>query len=310
MNTEQKAKAYDEALEKAIKLQENSNGMILKKWLWNIFPELKENEDERIRKAIIATIHLYYGEPLEDEAKEMIAWLEKQGEKPQGKSALEAINEEKVDNQNCVKPTDNVEPKFKVGDWITNGKCTWKIDSIDEDMYYINHCGIDCGGDIKSIDKEYHLWTLQDAKDGDVLSFDNDTIVIFKDLYNATTFHSYCHIEDGVFDISKDDMPDWWEGKGFHPATKEQRDILFQKMKEAGYEWDANTKELKKIEQKSQRMISAEAKEAMYDKPVCSEEDELVIKYIEEAITNYWQGQSQEYFLDYLKSLKQRIKGE
>lgn len=43
--------------------------------------ELKERDDERIRGNIIATIHLYYGEPLEDEAKEMIAWLEKQGEK-------------------------------------------------------------------------------------------------------------------------------------------------------------------------------------------------------------------------------------
>lgn len=43
-------------------------------------PELKENDDERIRGNIIATIHLYYGEPLEDEAKEMIAWLEKKGE--------------------------------------------------------------------------------------------------------------------------------------------------------------------------------------------------------------------------------------
>ena len=33
-----------------------------------------------------------------------------------------------------------------------------------------------------------------------------------------------------------------------HPATKEQHDLLFQKMKEAGYEWDAEKKELKKIE--------------------------------------------------------------
>lgn len=39
-----------------------------------------ESDDESIRGNIIATIHLYYGEPLEDEAKEMIAWLEKQGE--------------------------------------------------------------------------------------------------------------------------------------------------------------------------------------------------------------------------------------
>lgn len=39
----------------------------------------KAEEEERIRKAIIATIHLYYGESLEDEAKDMITWLEKQG---------------------------------------------------------------------------------------------------------------------------------------------------------------------------------------------------------------------------------------
>ena len=38
---------------------------------------------------------------------------------------------------------------------------------------------------------------------------------------------------------------------GLHPATKEQRDLLFQKMKESGYEWDAEKKELKKIEQQS-----------------------------------------------------------
>ena len=47
---------YEEAVERARKLQENSNGMILKKWLWKIFPELKESEDERIRKWIIHDI--------------------------------------------------------------------------------------------------------------------------------------------------------------------------------------------------------------------------------------------------------------
>lgn len=31
-------------------------------------------------------------------------------------------------------------------------------------------------------------------------------------------------------------------------ATKEQRDLLFQKMKETGYEWGGEKKELRKIE--------------------------------------------------------------
>lgn len=42
--------------------------------------------------------------------------LEKQGEQPQGKSTLEAAKEEKVDNQNCVKPVNEVEIPFGAKD--------------------------------------------------------------------------------------------------------------------------------------------------------------------------------------------------
>ena len=97
---------YNNALEKLQEAFAPKNGReisgLTRACIEEIFPELKESEDERIRKEIIATIHLYYGEPLEDEAKEMISWLEKQGNKPQGKTALEAIKEEKVDNSNKV----------------------------------------------------------------------------------------------------------------------------------------------------------------------------------------------------------------
>ena len=44
-------------------------------------------------------------------------------------------------------------------------------------------------------------------------------------------------------------------------------------------------------------------------KPAWSEEDKLVVEDIEEAVINYWHGQSQEDLLDWLKSLKQRIGG-
>lgn len=74
MNYEKK---YKEALEWARKVMQGKVGFVLDEVLEK-FPELKESEDEKIRKKIIATIHLYYGEPLEDEAKEMIAWLENQ----------------------------------------------------------------------------------------------------------------------------------------------------------------------------------------------------------------------------------------
>ena len=32
-----------------------------------------------------------------------------------------------------------------------------------------------------------------------------------------------------------------------YPATKEQRDLFFKKMHEAGFEWDAERKQLKKL---------------------------------------------------------------
>jgi hypothetical protein len=141
---------------------------------------------------------------------------------------------------------DKFKPKFKVGDWICNDMCDVHIASIENGMYYFDEGD---GLSIVFVDEHYHIWTIEDAMDGDILAFNNETIVIFKDLYNKTSFHSYCHIEDGVFDISKDDMPDWWEGEGFYPATRKQRDILFAKMKEDGYVWDSHKKELRKVEQ-------------------------------------------------------------
>jgi hypothetical protein len=41
---------------------------------------------------------------------------------------------------------------------------------------------------------------------------------------------------------------DRWEGEGFTPATKEQRDLLLQKMKEAGYEWSVKDRKFIKEE--------------------------------------------------------------
>lgn len=83
------------------------------------------------------------------------------------------------------------------------------------------------------------------------------------------------------------------------PATKEQRDFLFQKMKEAGYEWDAERKELKKIEQKSARW---------------SEEDEKrsisAIKHLENSISDT-PSSLRPYIrkdIEWLKSIKNRMK--
>lgn len=74
-------KKYKETIERARKLQENSNGMILKKWLWNIFPELQESEDEdeKIRKELIDIVAKSPITFAFEDKEKVLAWLEKQG---------------------------------------------------------------------------------------------------------------------------------------------------------------------------------------------------------------------------------------
>ena len=80
LTIEQKAQRYDEALEKAKELIVTSAAYD-KFTIERIFPELKETEDERIRKALIRafkslnTIKVWSG----IEHTDIIAWLEKQG---------------------------------------------------------------------------------------------------------------------------------------------------------------------------------------------------------------------------------------
>ena len=72
LTIEQKAQRYDEALDRAKKLYEQGT---ITECLGHVFPELKESEDERVRKEIISAIK-------EDWPghTDWIAWLEKQDE--------------------------------------------------------------------------------------------------------------------------------------------------------------------------------------------------------------------------------------
>ena len=85
-------------------------------------------------------------------------------------------------------------------------------------------------------------WTLLDAKPGDVLaSKDGYDILIFKEINNSMSFSSY-------YNILQKPNKNWVKNNElFQPATKEQCDFLFRRMKEAGYQWDKEKKELKKI---------------------------------------------------------------
>ena len=251
-----------------------------------------ENEDERLRKTAISFLKDFAEQGYEN-AVECIDWLEKQGEpnpysgvsfkynghtwgmcardngveilvdgeikerifldnEPQDKSALEVIKEEKVDN----------EPKFRVGDWVVNKfGDSFHIDSLDKKNYQVSNGKGNYNYFPISKQDEMHLWDIQDAKDGDVLSLSwledknlCEKIIIFKKyhsdgvigLYSTPCVEGYGNTFKNGKMIFNEKVPYYsktWTCN-LHPSTKEQRDFLFQKIKEAGYEWDADKKEL------------------------------------------------------------------
>lgn len=77
MTDKEKAKAYDEALKKASAAYKDEDRH-LKATLERIFPELKEDDDERIKKNCIHFLELQKQHHVTIfEIKECIDWLEK-----------------------------------------------------------------------------------------------------------------------------------------------------------------------------------------------------------------------------------------
>lgn len=178
-------------------------------------------------------------------------WLEKQGEQ----------NDSDVKDYNSIdphfgKPIDKVEPKFKVGDWVVwDNKISCHIDNIYQGkeslMYTITDAqNMTRSYSVKGFDNNAHLWTINDARDGDVLT-DGGYPCIFKSINEGNSMFVYCGIKGNRNFATKADSEDnIWddEPENYCPATKEQRDTLFAKMKESGYKWNAEKKELEKIE--------------------------------------------------------------
>lgn len=152
MTENEKAKAYDEALKKTSAAHKDEDRH-LKATLERIFPELKEDDDERIKKNCIHFLELQKQHHAATfEIEECIDWLEKQGEqKPtiEMKSAEESLDISSEEYNKIVdkliydeqKHTDKVEPKFKVGDRIrhkvTNKDDVYEITKVYDDSYGI-----------------------------------------------------------------------------------------------------------------------------------------------------------------------------
>ena len=258
----------------------------------SIFPELKEPKDELtwLTKYIEEEAYSLSMDIRDNEDRiklkklqKALAWLEKQGEyKSIIDGILTATDYDKM-FQNC-----NVH-KFNIGDWIVDKSgLTQQVLDLRGGIYTCtyNSFTTDC-------ESNYYLWTIQDAKDGDILYLQHDGkehIIIYKGIIKErfrTFVSAYCAYNGIVdafcfADVSR--YADIAYGS-IMPATKEQRDLLFVKIKEAGYEWDAEKKELMKIEKSENICLdcinrkgcimceNGNMKETLEQKPTCSADD-------------------------------------
>lgn len=154
---------------------------------------------------------------------------------------LKSIDENEKGEQNLsnkIEPKYNkVKPKFHEGDWVV-GRITdnepRQIAEITEDGYKTTY-----GGWIGfSFEEDVHLWTIYDAKDGDVLinkNYMGENPFIFKEIKpsniktnipNPLTVLGYCGIGGAGF--TKDSG--WGDTVNciYYPANKEQRSVLFK----------------------------------------------------------------------------------
>ena len=163
------------------------------------------------------------------------------------------ISSEKQSEQ---KPVPDWMPKFHEGDWVVfiATESIYQVEKIENYEYTLRHIW---GGSLHlsfsgvELEEVIRGWTIQDAKDGDVLITNKKQPFIFNGHYDEDTeyIYAYCGISDFLKDDSflpcDEEYKVWCTNENVCPATKEQRDLLFKKMKEAGYEWDAEKKELK-----------------------------------------------------------------
>lgn len=296
MNTEEKAKAYNK-VRKKIALRFGSNVAE------EIFSEFEMSEDEKIRKEL----HIYldwldgrkdYTPKGNYTIRDMIAWLEKQGEQKPFDYENATIQ------QKDFAPNED-KPRYSIGDWVVfyyNHNSVYQVEKIENYEYTLRHI---LGGSLClsfSNEELIREWTLDDAKDGDVLAFYSEykgnkmaQVGIIKNYVGkhggcSNTFNIYVGV-NWEYNLQ---IGEYMGCSDIRPATKSQRDTLFLKMKEEGWKWDEKTHELKKIEQQT----------------AWSEEDETnltnTIIMLKEGASHHFTNFSIVPCVDWLKQLKQR----
>ena len=121
----------------------------------------------------------------------------------------------------------------------------YQIKNITEKEYTLVGCdGSVITRPIQDVDRLASAFTIQDAKDGDVLA-SHECYVVFKEIEGLNikcycTYH-YLGFKPGLYRDTVQNK------SAFLPATKEQHDALMKAINNAGYEWNAKTKTLEEL---------------------------------------------------------------
>lgn len=233
----------------------------IRETVYAIFPQLRITEDEEIRRSIIRVLRNYVDDS--DNLKpKMIAWVEKRAKQLRTSEEIEtprkqSYNDVEQDSNDEESETtlenigDSPGPKFRENDWVVS-ELDGKARQISEVRYDETNNYYEVEGLVRNTeeyDRLHHLWTIEDAKDGDILVIANEPIgrpFIFKECDSSRPI-AYCGINsEFIFKVSSKSVR--WTDKDVLPATKEQRNILYDEIAKAGYRWDPSTKELKSID--------------------------------------------------------------
>lgn len=183
----------------------------------------------------------------------------------------------------------------------------YQIKNITEHEYTL----VGCDGSviirpIQYVDKSASAFTIQDAKAGDVISFNdghgNDSIELIKSITDKKIEFWFCLTNGNRYEVFDGIIPytNIISREGATPAAKEQREQIEKAMTDAGYWWNAEELKLEKIEHN----------------PAWSEEDEFILKdaitAVDMMLTSEFQESNPNLYKSFevakhwLKSLKER----
>ena len=134
-------------------------------------------------------------------------------------------------------------PKFSVGNWLVpyNEDIPRLITAVTSDCYELEDVnGHKVSICHRTIENLCRLWTLKDAKPGDILiSEDGKHPFIFKKFLGYDP-SAYCGIDttDSIY-ISDEDRP--WTLDIVRPATYDEKQQFFNKLEEEGYKWNEDS---------------------------------------------------------------------